>query len=93
MNDWMNHPGLKDMDPVKMALIKKAAAQTAGKSGRDMVPIMMALITGANRKGIQFTPEEISLILDIIKEGKSPEEKAQIDQTIQFALSMMHRKK
>ena len=45
------------------------------------MPIMMALITSANKQGIHFTPDEITLILDIIKEGKTPEEKAQIDST------------
>lgn len=47
-----------------------------------MVPVMMSLITNANRKGIRFTPEEFSLILDILKEGKSDAEKQQIDQMV-----------
>ena len=65
MNDWMNHPAIKNMDPVKLELIRLAASQTAGKSGRSLAPVMMALITSANKKGIQFTPQEMSLILDI----------------------------
>ena len=34
---------------------------------------MMALISGANKQGIRFTPEEMTLILDILKDGKSKE--------------------
>lgn len=61
-NSWMDHPAMKGMDPVKLELIRLAAKQTAGKSGRSLAPVMMALITSANKKGIQFTPQEMSLI-------------------------------
>lgn len=84
MNEWMNHPDLKNMDPVKLELIKLAAKQTAGKSGRSLAPVMMALITSANKRGIQFTPQEMSLILDILKEGRPKEERDQIDQMVQM---------
>ena len=32
MNEWLNHPALKNMDPVKLELIKLAAKQR-GKTG------------------------------------------------------------
>ena len=56
------------MDPIKLELIKMAAAQTAGKSGKDLAPILFALITNAGKHNIQFSPEEITLILDLLKE-------------------------
>ena len=52
---------------------------------------MLALITGANRQGIRFTPDEVSLILDILKEGKSEEEQAQIDRTIRMTSSIFQK--
>ena len=61
-----------------MELIRTAAAQTQGKSGKSLAPIMMALITNANKKGIQFTPDEFSLVLSVLKDGKSKEEQDQI---------------
>ncbi len=79
MNEWMNHPAMKNLDSTKLELIKSAAKQTQGKSGKTMAPVMMSLITGANKKGIRFTKDEVSLILDILKEGKTAEEKMQID--------------
>lgn len=84
MNEWLNNPEMKKIDPVKLELIKTVLMQTQGKSGKALVPVMMTLITGANKKGIQFTPEEISLILDILKEGKTKEEQMQIDQMVQM---------
>ena len=84
MNEWLNNPEMKKIDPVKLELIKTVLMQTQGKSGKALVPVMMTLITGANKKGIQFTPEEISLILDILKEGKTKEEQMQIGQMVQM---------
>lgn len=92
MNDWMNSPLLKDIDPVKLELIKMAASQTSGKSGKDLAPVMLALITGANKKGIRFTAEEIQLILEILKDGKSAEEQAQIERTMNMVKSLLLKK-
>lgn len=93
MIDWINHPLLQNMDPVKIELIRKAASQTSGKSGNSLAPVLMSLITSANRKGIRFSSEEVSLILNILKQGKTPAEQQQIDQTIQMVSGMMSRQK
>ena len=37
-SNWMNDPAMKQIDPAKLELIRMAAEQTAGKSGRDLVP-------------------------------------------------------
>ena len=92
MNDWINSPLLKDIDPVKLELIKMAASQTSGKSGKDLAPVMLALITSANKKGIRFTSEEIQLILEILKDGKSAEEQAQIERTTNMVKSLLRKK-
>lgn len=92
MNEWMNNPAMQNLDPVKLQLIQMAASQTSGKSGRDLAPIMMALISNANQKGVQFTEDEISLILEILKEGKPKEEQAQIDRTINMVRSFIKKK-
>ena len=92
MNEWMNNPAMKNIDPIKLELIQMAASQTAGKSGRDLAPIMMALITNANKKGISFSGDEMSLILEIMKDGKSKDQQAQIDRTINMVSSFMKKK-
>lgn len=89
MIDWLNNPTLKNMDPAKLELFKLAASQVEGKSGSAMAPIMMSLIMNANKKGIQFTPDEISLILQVLKQGKSPAEQQNIDKTVQMVQTLM----
>ena len=91
MNSWMNHPAMNNIDPLKLELIRTASKQTQGKSGKNLAPVMMTLITGANKKGIRFTNDEISLILEILKDGKSAEEKQQIDQMIRMISSYLKK--
>ncbi len=92
MNEWLNHPLMKDMDPIKLELIKNAAKRTEGKSGKSLAPIMMSLITGAQKNGIRFTPDEMSMVISILKEGKSKEEQAQIENMVNMVMSYAKRK-
>ncbi len=89
MNEWINNEKLENIDPIKLDLIRSAARQTEGKSGKALAPVMMTLITAAGRKGIHFTPQEVSFILEILKEGKSPEECAQINQMAKMVSSYL----
>lgn len=93
MNEWMNNPAMKNLDPLKLELIKTAARQTEGKTGKSLAPVLMALITNANKKGIQFSPDEITLILEMLKEGKSKQEKDQIDQMLKMVMGYIKNKK
>ncbi len=91
--DWLNDPALKNMDPAKLELFKIAASQVQGKSGNAMVPVMMSLITNARKKGIQFTPDEVALILKLLKQGKSEKEQQNIDKTVQMVTTMIKNQK
>lgn len=93
MDNWLNHPGLKNIDPLKLELIKTAVSSTSDKTGNALAPVLLSLITAANRKGIQFSPDEIILIMEIMKEGKTPSERAQIDKTAQMIQTILKRKK
>ncbi len=89
----MNHPLMNGMDPIKMELIKNAATQTAGKSGNSLAPVLMSLISSAQKKNIQFSSEEFDLIMDVIKDGKTKKEQTQIDSTINMVRSIMSSQK
>ena len=89
MIDWINDPMLQNMDPLKIELIKTAAAQVDGKSSKALPPILMSLIMSANRQGIRFSADEMTLILSLLKQGKSEQEQKQIDKTVDMVSSMM----
>ena len=90
-NEWMNNPAMKNIDPSKLELIRMAAERTSGKSGRDLAPVMLALITSANKQGVHFSPDEVSLILEIFKKGKTKEEQEQIDRTVRMTSSILQK--
>ena len=68
MENWMNHPTMKTIDPLKLALI-----------------------TNANRQGLRFNPDEVSLILEVLKEGKSKEEQNQIDRMMEMTKNIFRK--
>lgn len=82
METWINHPAMKNLDPIKLELLKQAAHQVKGKSGKSLAPILLSLIVSANKRGIRFSQDEVDLILTILKEGKSDTEKECIDQIV-----------
>ena len=87
MENWMNHPAMKTIDPLKLELIRTAAKQTKGKSGNELAPVMLALI----RQGLRFNPDEVSLILEVLKEGKSKEEQNQIDRMMEMTKNIFRK--
>ena len=91
MNEWINNPEMNTIDPIKLELIKTAARQTQGKSGKALAPVMLALITNANKKGIHFTADEVSLIISVLKEGKPKEEQEQIENMLKMVTSYMKK--
>ena len=91
VNEWMNNPRFDGLDPLKKELILNAAKQVQGKSGNAMATIMMSLILNANKKGIRFSQEEISLVLELLKEGKTEAEINQIDNTIHMIRRMQKK--
>jgi hypothetical protein len=91
--DWLKDPALQSMEPAKRELFTLAATQLAGKPQKSMAPIMMSLITNANKRGITFSQSEISLILKILKQDKPIEQQKAIDQTVHMVSTMMNAKK
>lgn len=91
MIDWLNDPLLQKMDPVKKELILNAAKNTIGKSGNSLATTLMTVITTANRKGITFNNEEIQIILNLLKQGKSPKEQQHVDQMVHMVQSMLSK--
>lgn len=87
--EWFEDPRIKNIAPAKLSLLLKLAQQIEGKNQKQAMPILFGAMASANRQHLQFTPEEFNLIFDIMKEGKSEEEKKQMDATLAKAQRMM----
>lgn len=80
--DWMKNPSLAGIDPAKLAMLQSLAAQGNEKSQSEMLPFLMAAASSAQKEGKQFSPDEMALIVEVLKSGKSPEEAAQMDKML-----------
>lgn len=83
-NSWMNHPNLAGMDASKLAMLSAFAEQGAGKSPQDLLPFLMSAASQSKSKGMQFTPQEMDTIIQVLKMGKSPAEAARMDRMLQM---------
>lgn len=77
---WQNDPSLKNVDPQKLSLLQTLADQSGGRSPSDMLPFLMSAAAQGRKNGLQFSSDEISTILNVLKAGKSPKEAAKLDQ-------------
>ena len=88
-NDWKRDPKLNGMDPAKLQMLQALAEQGRGKSMSDMLPFLMSAATPGKQGGLNFNSSERELILDVLKQGKSPEEVAKLNKVISL-MSMIH---
>ena len=89
---WKNHPALAGMDPKKLFLLTKISEKIEGKNEHDVLPILMAAMTSARKQNISFTSDEFELLFSILKEGKSPQQIQQKNQTMEFARNVLSKK-
>ncbi len=86
---WLNHPGLDRLDPAKKELLRTLSAQSAGKPSSEMAPLLMAMVTQANKKRLSFSPDEMNLLIEIMKQNRPKEEQERIDQMVNMTSNMM----
>ena len=77
---------------LRLAALLNLAEQIEGKSQKEAMPVIMGAIASANRQRLNFTKDEFDLIFQIMKEGKSEEEKRQMDDALAKARKMMRGK-
>ena len=87
-SDWMNNPNLAGIDPAKLAMLQSLASQGSQKSQKELLPFLMAAASSSQKNGTQFSRDEMDLIVEVLKSGKSREEAAKIDQMMQIMKMM-----
>ena len=91
--EWFQDPRISGINPAKLSLIMKLAEQVEGKNQKEVMPVVLGAMASANRQNLQFTPDEFNLIFEIMKEGKSEEEKEKMDATLAKAQRMLRSQK
>lgn len=88
MNQWMNNPKLAGIDPAKLAMLQSMAAQGSSKNQNELLPFLMAAATNSQKSGMQFTPQEMDAIIEVLKKGKTQEEVSKINQMMNIMRMM-----
>ena len=82
---WIeNNFNLADIDMSKLALLNTLAGQGAGKTPNELLPFLMSAVSKGKSKGMQFNPQEMERIIQVLKIGKSPEEVQRMEHIIQM---------
>ena len=81
--DWMNDPRLNGLDKSKLALLQSLADQGGQKSSpNELLPFLMAAASQGKNQGINFNSSEMELIIEVLKQGQSPQEAAKMNKII-----------
>lgn len=82
LSHLLNNPALNSVSPDKLNFLLQFAQENHDKKPKDMVPLFMAASASARKKGMTFSGTEFSLILEILKQNMSDEEKKKTDMII-----------
>ena len=75
----MNDSRLSGIDPAKLQMLFSMSNQGGKKSQNELMPFLMAAASRSRQNGMTFTPEETERNIEVMKQGKSPEEIARIE--------------
>ncbi|HIT90191.1 MAG TPA: hypothetical protein IAC41_07215, partial [Candidatus Merdenecus merdavium] len=64
----------------KLNLILSLAEQSGNKQQKEMIPFLLAAASKTKSQGINFSSDEVDLIIDAMKVGKSKEEVQRMEQ-------------
>ena len=87
--EWKTDPKLRGIDRNKLDMLQNLAEKGNGKSASAMLPYLMSAAASGKKNGLQFSQNEISAVLEVMKAGKSPQESAKIDRIVNL-MRMMH---
>ena len=86
--NWQDNPKLAGMDRSKLDMLQQMAQQGAGKSPSDLLPFIMNAAAKGKSAGLRFNPNEINTIIEVLKMGKSPQERAKLDKVVNLMKMM-----
>lgn len=84
MENWMNNPQLKNMDPKKLKLLSSLAEEGSKKGKNDMLPFLMSAMNMTQQKDMNFNDAERSLLLEVLMQNLPPEDKKKAETIIQM---------
>ena len=87
MEEWMKDERLKEIPAGKLEFLSRMQAirQSAGSSRKELLQAMLPLIREAREKGFQFTAQEVSTVISVIRSHSNADENQKIDELLKKA--------
>ena len=83
------NPAFQNLSPEKLQFLMEFQNMQKPSSTKDAAPFFMQSLKQAQNQGIQFSKEESSLLIEILKQNMSPQEQKKAD----LILRMMHMRR
>lgn len=81
-NEWMNDPSLSNIDKHKLDFLQMLVFESQSLSKEQMLPYLLSVAKKRVDNHIEFSPEEIALIVDVIKRYAPSEDIGKIDKLL-----------
>ena len=78
LNIFQN-PAFQNLSPEKLQFLMEFQQMAKPSSMKDAAPFFMQSLKQAQEKGIRFSGEESSLLIEILKQNISPQEQKKAD--------------
>lgn len=86
----MNREQLRNISPAKLRIILDLMEDSKGKGPEALMPMLLQVNQKMQQQGIQFTPEESRLMLDLLKQDMSPAEVKKVEMMQSILANWQH---
>lgn len=86
-NEWMNDPGLKNIDRAKLDFLNKMFIESASvdrANQKEMMSFLLSLGKLSKDNNISFHKEEVELIFSVLEKYSTPDEIAKMQKLSSF---------
>ena len=91
-NDWKQDPRLKQMNREKLDYLTEMVTQIQSMNKDQLMSAFTAMQMDAMKKGMNFTNDEIDLLVSVISAEMTPAERKRMDTIRALAKKMAARK-
>jgi hypothetical protein len=78
-SDFTSTKEFQNLHPLKQQLIIELVQSSKNTPLEKMLPKIMSINQGLNKRNMSFTKEESQLLIDILKENMTPDQRQKVD--------------
>lgn len=86
-----NNDSFANISPEKIQFLMQFANQNKSGNAQEMSHMIMGAMNEAKKEGIQFTPNETDLIIEVLKQNMTPEEQRKANQLLMLIRNMKRK--